>query len=228
MGDYTIQKGDTLAKIAKEYGTTVKALAAQNDIKNINCIHAGSKLEITSVDTTAINMSQKNVNSKTHKSDETGIGIEKNAFKSNTKTTNNKTKRIKELKEMEKDVIRQENEAYNRGDYKLASIYSKQQDDIRKELIALGDKESCAIDKLATASINGFNEDLAKGKIHINTSNSHAKSHTNTESATTKNTPNVSKNNTARKILGATVFNPIGLKAALGIPIISKIAGFFE
>lgn len=43
---YTIQKGDTLSKIAKANGTTVDALAAANGIKNVNRIQAGGKLTI--------------------------------------------------------------------------------------------------------------------------------------------------------------------------------------
>jgi len=41
---YTIQKGDTLSKIAKANNTTVAALAAQNNIKNPNRIYAGDTL----------------------------------------------------------------------------------------------------------------------------------------------------------------------------------------
>ena len=43
---YTIQKGDTLSKIAKANGTTVDALAAANGIQNVNRIQAGGKLTI--------------------------------------------------------------------------------------------------------------------------------------------------------------------------------------
>ncbi len=41
---YTIQKGDTLSKIARQNNTTVEALAAQNNIKNPNRIYAGDTL----------------------------------------------------------------------------------------------------------------------------------------------------------------------------------------
>lgn len=43
---YTIQKGDTLSKIAKKFNTTVEALAAQNNIQNPNKIYAGDTLTI--------------------------------------------------------------------------------------------------------------------------------------------------------------------------------------
>ncbi|MGI6150782.1 MAG: LysM peptidoglycan-binding domain-containing protein [Christensenellales bacterium] len=43
---YTIQKGDTLSKIAKKFNTTVEALSAQNNIKNPNKIYAGDALVI--------------------------------------------------------------------------------------------------------------------------------------------------------------------------------------
>ncbi len=44
---YTVKKGDTLSAIAKKYGTTVKAIAAENGIKNVNRIYVGQKLKIT-------------------------------------------------------------------------------------------------------------------------------------------------------------------------------------
>ena len=44
---YTVKKGDTLSAIAKKYGTTVKAIAAENKISNVNVIRVGQKLKIT-------------------------------------------------------------------------------------------------------------------------------------------------------------------------------------
>lgn len=44
---YTVKRGDTLSAIAKKYGTTVKAIAAENRIKNVNLIYVGQKLKIT-------------------------------------------------------------------------------------------------------------------------------------------------------------------------------------
>lgn len=43
----TIARGDTLAKIAKRYNTTVSALAKLNGIRNVNRIYAGAKLKVT-------------------------------------------------------------------------------------------------------------------------------------------------------------------------------------
>lgn len=43
---YTVKRGDTLSAIAKKYGTTVKQIAADNNIKNVNLIYAGQKLKI--------------------------------------------------------------------------------------------------------------------------------------------------------------------------------------
>jgi LysM repeat protein len=44
---YTVKKGDTLSAIAQRYGTTVKAIAAENKISNVNVIRVGQKLRIT-------------------------------------------------------------------------------------------------------------------------------------------------------------------------------------
>jgi hypothetical protein len=43
---YTVQRGDTLSKIASKNGTTVKAIAKANGIKNPNAIKPGQKLSI--------------------------------------------------------------------------------------------------------------------------------------------------------------------------------------
>lgn len=43
---YTVQKGDTLTKIAAKYGTTYQALAALNNIKNPNYIRIGQKIKV--------------------------------------------------------------------------------------------------------------------------------------------------------------------------------------
>lgn len=43
---YVIKKGDTLAKIASEHGTTVKKLAEYNKISNVNNIVVGQKIKI--------------------------------------------------------------------------------------------------------------------------------------------------------------------------------------
>lgn len=43
---YTIQRGDTLSRIAAKYGTTVNILVELNNIPNRNRIYAGHKLLI--------------------------------------------------------------------------------------------------------------------------------------------------------------------------------------
>lgn len=43
---YTVKKGDTLSKIASEYGTTYQKLASYNGIANPNAIRAGQKIRI--------------------------------------------------------------------------------------------------------------------------------------------------------------------------------------
>lgn len=43
---YVVKKGDTLSKIARQYGTTYQALAKLNGIKNPDKIYVGQKLNI--------------------------------------------------------------------------------------------------------------------------------------------------------------------------------------
>lgn len=43
---YTVQSGDTLSKIANNYGTTVSQLVSWNNIKNANLIYAGQKIRV--------------------------------------------------------------------------------------------------------------------------------------------------------------------------------------
>lgn len=49
---YVVQSGDTLAKIAGRYGTTVSALVATNNIANPNVIYAGQVLVLPNCTTT--------------------------------------------------------------------------------------------------------------------------------------------------------------------------------
>lgn len=44
---YTVQRGDTLGKIASQYGTTVQEIAQINGIQNVNLIYPGQVLRIT-------------------------------------------------------------------------------------------------------------------------------------------------------------------------------------
>lgn len=46
MGTYKIQRGDTLGALARQYGTSVSALAKLNKISNPNRIYAGTNLNI--------------------------------------------------------------------------------------------------------------------------------------------------------------------------------------
>lgn len=43
---YTVKKGDTLSEIARDYGTTVAAIVAANNIKNANLIYPGEEFII--------------------------------------------------------------------------------------------------------------------------------------------------------------------------------------
>lgn len=43
---YVVQRGDTLNKIASEFGTTARAIAVENNIRNINLIYVGQRLII--------------------------------------------------------------------------------------------------------------------------------------------------------------------------------------
>jgi LysM repeat protein len=49
---YTVVKGDTLTKIAQQFGTTVQAIASANNIANVNLINIGQKLIIPGTTTT--------------------------------------------------------------------------------------------------------------------------------------------------------------------------------
>ena len=46
MAEYIVKSGDTLGKIAKQFGVTVQQLAQTNEISNPNMIFLGQKLEI--------------------------------------------------------------------------------------------------------------------------------------------------------------------------------------
>lgn len=41
---YTVQRGDTLSKIAARYGTSVQAIAQRNKLRNVNLIYVGQRL----------------------------------------------------------------------------------------------------------------------------------------------------------------------------------------
>ena len=43
---YTVKKGDTLSKIASEYGTTVSQIVKWNNIPNPNLIYIGQKFRV--------------------------------------------------------------------------------------------------------------------------------------------------------------------------------------
>lgn len=49
MATYTVQKGDTLSKIAKTYGTTVAALASSNGIKDADVIGEGASITVPDI-----------------------------------------------------------------------------------------------------------------------------------------------------------------------------------
>ena len=55
----TILRGDTLSKIAKEYGTTVNELARINNIQNVNLIYAGRTLRVPISDPQENNSSEE-------------------------------------------------------------------------------------------------------------------------------------------------------------------------
>ena len=57
---YTVQRGDTLSKIAREYNVTVAHIVELNDITNPNLIYPGEKLRITESDVTNLNPIPKN------------------------------------------------------------------------------------------------------------------------------------------------------------------------
>lgn len=44
--EYKVQRGDTLSKISKQFGTTVEQIAKDNNIKNVNLIYVGQVFKI--------------------------------------------------------------------------------------------------------------------------------------------------------------------------------------
>lgn len=75
---YTVKSGDTLSKIAAQYGTTYESLATVNNISNPNNIYVGQVLNIqsnVSSNHTTSNNSQSNSGSYTVKSGDTLYGI---------------------------------------------------------------------------------------------------------------------------------------------------------
>lgn len=57
---YTVQRGDTLSRIAREYNVTIAHIVELNDITNPNLIYPGEKLRITESDVTILNPIPKN------------------------------------------------------------------------------------------------------------------------------------------------------------------------
>ncbi len=48
--EYVVKRGDTLTKIALKFDTTVKRIAEENEIRNVNLIYPGELLKITNVE----------------------------------------------------------------------------------------------------------------------------------------------------------------------------------
>jgi LysM repeat protein len=46
--EYVVQRGDTLSSIAARFGTTYQAIAQANNIRNVNLIFVGQRLQIPS------------------------------------------------------------------------------------------------------------------------------------------------------------------------------------
>ena len=69
---HNIRKGETLSSIAKAYGTTVSAIAAVNNIKDVNLIYAGETLTIPQTEYKKNNVSEANntTNNNSTKSEE--------------------------------------------------------------------------------------------------------------------------------------------------------------
>lgn len=58
--NYIVKRGDTLTKIAVRFSTTVKRIAADNNIANVNKIYAGQTLTINSTNTSQPSFSTDN------------------------------------------------------------------------------------------------------------------------------------------------------------------------
>ena len=69
--DYQIKAGDTLSKIARDYGVTVQELVKANNIKNANLIFAGQTLKIPIESEEAFKITGLTVESTSQQTEET-------------------------------------------------------------------------------------------------------------------------------------------------------------
>lgn len=90
---YTVKKGDTLASIAKKYGTTYQAIMKLNNLKSTT-IKVGQKLKISKATTTTQTTTKTtttNTTSKTNTSTTSNTNTTTNTNKTNTTTPVNTT-----------------------------------------------------------------------------------------------------------------------------------------
>jgi len=114
--EYTIQKGDTLAQIAKKNNATVDALLQLNpSIKNPNLIYAGQKLTLSGGGTSTQSASQNNAVSTVQKQESTGTAATTNTAApqtNNTGSQNNTPLGYMQYTPLSDDELRQRAENY--------------------------------------------------------------------------------------------------------------------
>ncbi|MFR1502546.1 MAG: LysM peptidoglycan-binding domain-containing protein [Opitutales bacterium] len=125
MAEYIVKSGDTLGKIAQQYGVTVNQLAQTNKISNPNMIFSGQKLEIGEIKSNCDTFESKKNATSNQPSYEDGIRalneiMKKEVNKYKAAAENYKASNGLSYNEA-KDIIRNIREKY-KGDFTCMDI----------------------------------------------------------------------------------------------------------
>ena len=115
--EYTIQKGDNLTKIAKEFGTTVDELVKLNNIKDPNLIYAGAELKIPAgAGAATATPTAATTSTTTVKNGETVVS---------TQTAEEKKAAIEEAKKQFQEKLAEQEKEDNSLKSKLSNLFKK-------------------------------------------------------------------------------------------------------